>query len=278
MAGSLIGSPTHMSPEQARGERATPQSDLYSFGITLYEFIACEPPLKSESTHGLLMAHIYQVPCPLRDLRADVPQSLSAIIARALEKDPAKRFATAGDLLTALRESETAAVEGTATITSFIAGSGPPPMNSSGPRRSPPLIPIPCAPPRHIHRSHGQGGSQTPCERYRRPRQALQRSRPPDRQRSRSPTLPPHPSPLSSSLLDPPPLRPTLRGSIVPFLSFPKGICVRSGSYRPFAPSAEASCPFCHSRRESASVLALADPPHLRIRSVKGASHTSLGP
>ncbi len=121
MAGSLIGSPTHMSPEQARGERATPQSDIYSFGITLYELIAGEPPLKSESIHGLLTAHIYQVPRPLRDLRADVPASLSDIIARALEKDPAQRFATAADLLaallTAIPANETAALEGTATLT-----------------------------------------------------------------------------------------------------------------------------------------------------------------
>lgn len=119
VAGSLIGSPTHMSPEQARGERATPQSDLYSFGVTLYELIAGEPPLKSESTHGLLMAHIYQVPRPLRDLRGDVPEVLSNAIACALEKDPAKRFATAGDFLAALREIQgtgPTTLDGTVTL------------------------------------------------------------------------------------------------------------------------------------------------------------------
>ena len=53
MAGSLIGSPLHMSPEQIRGEKATQQSDIYSLGVTLYELIAGRPPVNGGTTYEL---------------------------------------------------------------------------------------------------------------------------------------------------------------------------------------------------------------------------------
>ena len=65
MAGSLIGSPLHMSPEQIRGEKATQQSDIYSFGVTLYELIAGRPPLHGTTTYDLMMAHLHVIPTPL---------------------------------------------------------------------------------------------------------------------------------------------------------------------------------------------------------------------
>jgi serine/threonine protein kinase len=72
-AGSLIGSPLHMSPEQIRGEKATQQSDIYSFGVTLYELIAGRPPLNGTTTYELMMAHLNLTPTPLAELRPDVP-------------------------------------------------------------------------------------------------------------------------------------------------------------------------------------------------------------
>ena len=107
-AGSLIGSPLHMSPEQVRGERATPQSDLYSLGVTLYELIAGQPPLSGKTTFELMMAHIHTQPPPLIGLRQDISPALSAIIERALQKDPAQRFASAAEFSRALASVETA--------------------------------------------------------------------------------------------------------------------------------------------------------------------------
>ena len=101
--GSFIGSPTHMSPEQFRGERATPQSDVYSLGVTLYELIAGQPPMQGANIYDLMMAHLHKVPVPLRSLRHDIPGHLSDVIARALAKEPARRFTTALEFLAELR-------------------------------------------------------------------------------------------------------------------------------------------------------------------------------
>ncbi len=114
-AGALIGSPTHMSPEQIRGEKATPQSDIYSLGVTLYELIAGQLPLNGATTYELMMGHMYVVPVPLRELRSDIPAALSNAVAKALEKIPAQRFGTAGEFLSALRMQDVSGVAAAVT-------------------------------------------------------------------------------------------------------------------------------------------------------------------
>jgi len=111
--GAIIGSPTHMSPEQIRGERATAQSDIYSLGVTLYELIAGQPPIQGASSFELMMAHMNEVPTPLSELRADVPANLSDTVAKSLEKEPAKRFATAAEFLEAIRSVRSPALSAT---------------------------------------------------------------------------------------------------------------------------------------------------------------------
>jgi serine/threonine protein kinase len=116
MAGSLIGSPLHMSPEQIRGEKATQQSDIYSLGVTLYELIAGRPPVNGATTYELMMAHLNKTPTPLAELRPDIPVRLSDIISRSLEKEPAKRFATAAEFLDALRSQSMPDLARTTTL------------------------------------------------------------------------------------------------------------------------------------------------------------------
>jgi serine/threonine protein kinase len=118
MAGSLIGSPLHMSPEQIRGEKATRQSDIYSLGVTLYELIAGRPPLNGTTTYELMMAHLNVTPTPLTQLRPDIPARLSDVISKALEKEPANRFATAAEFLDALRSQNTPDLAQTTTVIS----------------------------------------------------------------------------------------------------------------------------------------------------------------
>jgi serine/threonine protein kinase len=101
--GSVIGTPSYMSPEQIRGETVDARSDLFSTGVVLYEMLSGERPFPgrniAEITHRLLTG-------PLPDIRAKiagVSASLAAVIERALAKSPADRFASAADMALALR-------------------------------------------------------------------------------------------------------------------------------------------------------------------------------
>ncbi|MBL9108166.1 MAG: serine/threonine protein kinase, partial [Myxococcales bacterium] len=90
--GAVFGTPEYMSPEQARGEDAHASSDLYALGILFYEMTTGELPFRSKERETLLEMQRSKVAPRARALRADLPEHADAIIARLLEKDPAKRF------------------------------------------------------------------------------------------------------------------------------------------------------------------------------------------
>jgi serine/threonine protein kinase len=90
--GAVFGTPEYMSPEQARGEDATAQSDLYALGILFFEMTTGQLPFRSNDRETLLeMQRTAPSPRP-RQLRADLPQAAESIILKLLEKDPRKRF------------------------------------------------------------------------------------------------------------------------------------------------------------------------------------------
>ena len=91
-AGSVSGTPAYMSPEQARGEKVDKHTDIYSLGIMLYEMLAGVVPFQSDTTFGMLMQHINELPPAIQGISPD----LQAIIDRALAKDPALRYESAG--------------------------------------------------------------------------------------------------------------------------------------------------------------------------------------
>ncbi|MGZ9222312.1 MAG: serine/threonine protein kinase [Anaerolineales bacterium] len=93
-AGSVSGTPTYMSPEQARGEKVDKRTDIYSLGIMLYEMLAGTVPFQSDTTFGMLMKHINEPPPPIKGISPD----LQALIDRALAKDPTLRYESAGAL------------------------------------------------------------------------------------------------------------------------------------------------------------------------------------
>jgi len=94
-AGSVMGTATYFSPEQAQGANPDPRSDLYSLGIVLYEMVAGRPPFSGENPVSIAYKQVHEQPQPLNQLVADVPKSFEAIVAKLLAKKPEIRYPTA---------------------------------------------------------------------------------------------------------------------------------------------------------------------------------------
>jgi tetratricopeptide (TPR) repeat protein/tRNA A-37 threonylcarbamoyl transferase component Bud32 len=103
MAGTSIGTPAYMAPEQAAGDpNIDHRSDIYAFGCMAYEVLTGRPPFIGQSPAKLLGAQLGEKPRDVRELRADTPESLAALVMQSLEKDPAARPQQAGDLVRVL--------------------------------------------------------------------------------------------------------------------------------------------------------------------------------
>ena len=93
--GTSVGTPGYMAPEQVAGGAVDGRADLYSLAVVGYEILSGAPPFTGPSAQAVLAAHLTTPPLPLHELRAAVPESVSAIIAKALSKNPDDRFGTA---------------------------------------------------------------------------------------------------------------------------------------------------------------------------------------
>jgi serine/threonine-protein kinase len=102
VTGTTLGSVHYFSPEQARGDEVTGASDVYALGIVLYEMLTGRRPFEGDSAAGVALKRLTEDPVPPTAHRP-VPSGLSAIVMRALERDPARRFPDAGSLAEALR-------------------------------------------------------------------------------------------------------------------------------------------------------------------------------
>ena len=95
-AGMTLGSPAYMSPEQAGGEREIDgRADIYSLGCVLYEMLAGIPPFSARSAHMIIAAKLSSSARPVRVVRPEVPLALDTVLAKALERSPDDRFASA---------------------------------------------------------------------------------------------------------------------------------------------------------------------------------------
>src|SRR4051812_13010699 len=103
--GMVLGTPIYLSPEQAQGQPLAPSSDIYSLGVVLYELIAGHPPFDGASSIGVALSHVQKQPPPLCRSRTDLPPAAEAVVLRALAKQPAARFRSAGDLAAALERA-----------------------------------------------------------------------------------------------------------------------------------------------------------------------------
>jgi beta-lactam-binding protein with PASTA domain/predicted Ser/Thr protein kinase len=101
--GSVMGTATYFSPEQARGAVVDPRSDLYSLGCVLYELTTGRPPFQGESAMAIAYKHVQENPVPPRQLDPELPETLEAITLKCLAKNPDNRYPTAADLRADLR-------------------------------------------------------------------------------------------------------------------------------------------------------------------------------
>ncbi len=100
--GVVVGSPDYMSPEQGSGDAVDHRADVYSLGVVAFEMIAGARPFGEGGVLTILMRHATEAPPPLLELRPACPGDLAAVVERALEKVPAARWASMGDLRHAL--------------------------------------------------------------------------------------------------------------------------------------------------------------------------------
>ncbi len=101
--GSVMGTATYFSPEQARGAAVDPRSDLYSLGVVLYEMIIGRPPFSGDSAVAIAYKHVQENPVPPRRIDPNLPETLEAITLKTLAKNPANRYPSAQDMRADLR-------------------------------------------------------------------------------------------------------------------------------------------------------------------------------
>ncbi|MFZ3072059.1 MAG: serine/threonine-protein kinase [Thermodesulfobacteriota bacterium] len=101
--GTVMGTPSYMSPEQVAGKKVDGKSDIFSLGVLLYEMLTSERPFKGDSIAALMYNITNSPGDPLSEHNKDLPDFCQKLIDKALEKDPDKRFQTAGEFAGAIR-------------------------------------------------------------------------------------------------------------------------------------------------------------------------------
>ena len=102
--GTIAGTVSYMSPEQAEGKKLDARSDIFAFGVVLYEMVTGTRPFQGDSPLSTLAAILREGAKPVRETARDIPGDLEKIINRCLRKDPERRFQGAADLRVALQE------------------------------------------------------------------------------------------------------------------------------------------------------------------------------
>jgi serine/threonine-protein kinase len=112
--GTLAGTPMYLAPELIRDNEVPEHHlhlcDIYSLGVSIYEMLCGTGPFDGESIREILGCHLNAAPAPVTDRRPDIPATFDAILARAMHKDPERRFSSCRELLLALRGAREAAV------------------------------------------------------------------------------------------------------------------------------------------------------------------------
>jgi serine/threonine protein kinase/tetratricopeptide (TPR) repeat protein len=107
--GVVVGTPAYMSPEQASGDVIDHRTDFFSLGCVMYEMLTGRLPFKGGSAHAAIASRMIDTPREVSEFREGVPASLSSTVLRLLAKDPAERFSSGAQLVSALASAEIAA-------------------------------------------------------------------------------------------------------------------------------------------------------------------------
>jgi serine/threonine protein kinase len=103
LAGQMLGTPEYIAPEQIDdAQKADIRADIYSLGCTLYYLLSGHPPFQKATLLEVVIAHRFEIPTPLDQVRPEVPSELAGIVAKMLEKDPEHRFQTPAEVAVAV--------------------------------------------------------------------------------------------------------------------------------------------------------------------------------
>src|SRR5262245_3090863 len=118
--GTILGTVSYMSPEQAEGKKIDARSDIFSFGSVLYEMVTGQRAFQGDSKMSTLAAILNKDPRPVKELSETIPYDLEKIITRCLRKAPERRWQTMGDLKVALQELKEESDSGKLTPSAIV--------------------------------------------------------------------------------------------------------------------------------------------------------------
>jgi serine/threonine-protein kinase len=101
--GDVVGTIHYVAPEQIEGREVSARSDVYSLGCLLYHCLSGQVPFARENDLAVIYAHLSEEPAKLVDARPDLPEGLDAVVAKAMDKSPHRRFPSCGDMISAAR-------------------------------------------------------------------------------------------------------------------------------------------------------------------------------
>ncbi len=145
----LIGTPQYISPEQAKGEAISERSDIYSLGVVLFEMLVGRVPFSADTPYSIIHDHIY-APLPMpRSLNPNLSPELERVLLKALAKDPADRFASARELMSAFEQAAASADPALLALPPAPLGVPAPSKSSAARTTTPaPTAPMPAPAPK----------------------------------------------------------------------------------------------------------------------------------